>query len=243
MATMKPAKRTKPVKLTDQYLRTIAVPLDAPDARITIRDMIVPRFEDRVAKDITRRDVRALVEDIAQRAPVHANRILALVKGVLAVAVDRELLSANVAAGLPRPTKEQPRTKVLTVDEVRAILTALDNEPADLHDFVRLRLLTATRGGELALAKWEHVDLAGKTLTIPAEVAKAGKMHRVPLVEEAVAILRARQEAGDGSPFVFPATRSDAQVGRRTGLQHVYKRLRVESGVAFVGHDLRRCWA
>src|SRR3989442_2694485 len=188
MATKKAAKRSKPVKLTDQYLRTIAVPLDAPDARITIRDMIVPRFEvrvarggaktfviryrhrgrqvrltlghypaltladardlakkklalveqghdpaaerradreaptfatlateyierhakvrkrswkaderhlrvdvlpvlgDRVAKDITRRDVRALVEDIAQRAPVHANRILALVKGVLAVA-------------------------------------------------------------------------------------------------------------------------------------------------------------
>ena len=208
-----------------------------------LRVDVLPVLGDRVAKDIGRRDVRQMVEDIARRAPVHANRILVLVKKVLAVAVDRDLLAANVAAGLPRPTKEQPRTKVLTADEVRAIVVALDTEPADLRDYIRLRFLTATRGGELLSTKWEHVDLEGVVLTIPAEVAKAGKAHRVPLVDEAATILRERQ-GNATTAYVFPTARpTTSQAGRRTGLQEFYKRLRAKSGVAFVGHDFRRWWA
>ena len=52
-----------------------------------LRVDVLPVLGRRVAKDITRRDVRNLVEDIAKRAPVHANRVLVLVKKVLAVAV------------------------------------------------------------------------------------------------------------------------------------------------------------
>src|SRR5262249_28583906 len=129
-----------------------------------------------------------------------------------------------------------------TADEVRALLVALDDEPGDLRAFMRLRFLTATRGGELLAVKHEHVDLDAQVLTIPAEIAKAGKAHRVPLVDEAVAILKARQESAT-SPYLFPAAKVSSTSGHRVGLQDFYKRLRVKSGVQFTGHDLRRWWS
>jgi len=206
-----------------------------------LRVDVLPVLGRRVAKDIARREVRDLVEDIAKRAPVHANRVLVLVKKVLTVGVDRELLAANVAAGLARPTREQPRTKVLTSEEVRAIFAALATESQDVQDYVRLRFLTATRGIELLAARWSDVDLDARVLTIRPEVSKTGKPVRVPLVDSAVSVLRRRHEAQGSSSFVFPTARpTTSQAGRRTGIQEVYKRLRRRSGVSFVGHDPRR---
>src|SRR5437773_7926206 len=124
-----------------------------------LRVDVLPVFGRRVAKDITRRDVRNLVEDIAKRAPVHANRVPVPVKKVLAVAVDRELLPVNVAAGLARPTRETPRTKVLTQEEVRSIVAALETEPTDVRDLLTLRFLTATRTGEALAMRVRDLDL------------------------------------------------------------------------------------
>ena len=50
-----------------------------------------------------------------------------------------------------------------------------------MQAYFRLRLITAQRGCEVAAMKWSHVDLAKKWWTIPSEIAKNGKTHRVPL--------------------------------------------------------------
>ena len=45
----------------------------------------------------------------------------------------------------------------------------------------KLRLITAQRGGEVADVRWQDVDLDAGWWTIPAERAKNGLPHRVPL--------------------------------------------------------------
>lgn len=71
-------------------------------------------------------------------------------------------------------------------------------------------VLTAARSGETRGARWEEIDLQNRVWTIPAERMKAGRIHRVPLSDPAVAVLqRAKEEAPD-TDLVFPAPRGSA---------------------------------
>ena len=69
-------------------------------------------------------------------------------------------------------------------------------------------ILTAARTGEIIGARWEEVDVDERLWTIPADRMKAGKEHRVPLSERAVAIIKELTESRTGE-FIFP--------GRKTG--------------------------
>lgn len=70
---------------------------------------------------------------------------------------------------------------------------------------LRFLVLTAARSGEARGARWNEIDLAAKTWTIPAARMKAHAEHRVPLTDAALAILetmRPLQTKPDG--LVFP---------------------------------------
>ena len=72
---------------------------------------------------------------------------------------------------------------------------------------LRFAILTAARSGEVREARWQEIDLAGATWTIPAERMKAGREHRVPLSEQALAVLSeisAARISNDPAALVFP---------------------------------------
>ena len=69
-------------------------------------------------------------------------------------------------------------------------------------------ILTAARSGEVLGARWSEIDLDKKIWTVPAHRMKAGREHRVPLPECAVAILRQLAEIKTGD-LVFPGQRKD----------------------------------
>src|SRR5262249_10135859 len=50
-------------------------------------------------------------------------------------------------------------------------------------------ILTAARAGEVLGATWAEIDVAARTWTIPADRMKAGKEHKVPLSDRAIALL------------------------------------------------------
>jgi integrase len=69
-------------------------------------------------------------------------------------------------------------------------------------------ILTAARTGEVVGAMWNEIDLDARTWTIPAGRMKAGKEHRVPLSDPAVAILKRVAEIQvDGRVFPGLASR------------------------------------
>jgi integrase len=69
-------------------------------------------------------------------------------------------------------------------------------------------ILTAARTGEVIGATWAEIDLEGRLWTVPPERMKAGREHRVPLGEPALAILRAMAEVRTGK-YVFPGARDN----------------------------------
>jgi len=65
-------------------------------------------------------------------------------------------------------------------------------------------VLTAARSGEVRGATWDEIDLQERVWTISAERMKGGITHRVPLTDDAVALLESLPRLED-EPHVFPA--------------------------------------
>jgi len=218
------------------------------DQRILDAD-VLPHWKARKVADLTRRNVRDLIEGIAGRgAPISANRCLALIRKMLNFAVDREWINANPAARITKPGTERSRERVLTDDEVRLVWAACETERPAMCALLRLRLVTAQRGGELAQLRWEDIDLDTGWLTIPGSVTKNKLPHRVPLSSSALDILRMLPQV-EGCEWVFPGRTTlqplgDARKGgKRVGERVLRAMQKADPAVTmfdFRGHDLRR---
>jgi len=147
----------------------------------------------------------ALLDDVADRAPIMANRILALVRKMFNFAIEHDWLDTNPCQMVKRVTPERQRDRVLSEDEVRAVWKALNDERPMVAALFRLRLLTAQRGGELHGARWAEIDLKAGWWTIPATRAKNGLAHRVPLSPQAVRVLKTLRGNDSTAEYLFQA--------------------------------------
>jgi integrase len=69
--------------------------------------------------------------------------------------------------------------------------------PGFIHGLkLQFLILTAARTSEVLGAKWDEIDPDAKLWTVPGERMKAGREHRVPLSERAVAILTSMPRKG-----------------------------------------------
>ena len=101
----------------------------AEDERMLTVD-VLPTWKDRSVRDLTRRDVRALLDPIVDRgAGTMANRVLAVVRKMLNFAVDHDWIEANPSARVTKPAKEISRDRVLTDDEIRRLWRCLSHFP------------------------------------------------------------------------------------------------------------------
>ena len=119
--------------LADDYLQKHARKLkrSAAEDERALRVEVLPSWKDRRVRDLTRRDVRTLIERIADRgSPVMANRVLALVRKMLNFAVDHDWIEANPASRVAKPARELSREKVLSDDELRRLWRLLERFPA-----------------------------------------------------------------------------------------------------------------
>lgn len=206
------------------------------DERVINRDLL-PAWRNRKAGDITRRDVKALIQGIADRgAGVMANRTLALISKIFNFAVEEEVVSVNPAYRVPKAIKEQSRSRVLSEDEIKAVWLALDGQRQRVAAIFRLLLLTGQRKSEVTGMRWQELDLERGWWTIPEERSKNGLAHRVPLAPQALAILRSLGEAHDPI-FVFRGGRVGQPIAN---LQKVTKKIKEASNVDFRVHDCRR---
>jgi integrase len=194
---------------------------------------VLPKWKHRAIVDITRRDVRDLVDGVAAAgAPIVANRVAALLSKMFGFALDRELVEASPAVRIPRPGQEQQRDRVLTEDELRTLWGQFSALPAEMGAYFKLRALTAQRGGEVAAMTWSDVDLESGWWTVPSAVAKNKLAHRVPLSPTACNLLAAiLQTARTDATYVLEGARGKRQQAEAAAT------LTVEN---FRGHDLRR---
>jgi integrase len=216
------------------------------DERIIDRELLAA-WKFRKAGQIRRAHVIALLDGIVGRgAPVMANRVKALVSKIFNFAIRRGIVEANPAHGIGSPGgAEQQRDRVLSEQEIREVWKALESESPKTRAIFRMALLTAQRRSEITGMEWAEFDLDAGWWTIPAERAKNGLAHRVPLSPQAVRILesvkrsikRKMKSNANEEPLVFRGGR----IGRPiANLQKPMRRIKEASAVDFRIQDLRR---
>lgn len=108
---------------------------------------------------------------------------------------------------LPKPGKVHrvEHQRALPYDDAPALASDLRGVETAAGRALLLTLLCATRTSETLEATWSEVDLDRKEWRIPASRMKAGKEHRIPLCDAAVAVLKAQSTQQDESgDWVFP---------------------------------------
>ncbi len=224
--------------LAELYLEKHAVhKRSGREDRRIIEKELFPRWRQMHAKAIKRPDVFALLDPITERAPIMSNRVLACARKVFNFGVVRGLVEVNPCALVPAPAKERQRDRVLSEAEIREVWRDLANEQIFVASVLRLRLLTAQRGGEVLAMRWEDLDIETAWWTIPGERSKNGLPHRVPLSVQALRILEELRRQSSDPTWVFPSPRGGAPMG---DVHHAVYRVKGRTGIHFVGHDLRR---
>ena len=196
--------------------------------------------------------VLSILKPLWERAPETASRLRGRIETVLDAAKARGLIGphvANPARWRGHLDKLLPKLGKLTrghhaampYADVPAFLAALRERPAVAARALEFAVLTAARSGEVMDARWAEFDLDAAVWTVPAERTKAGREHRVPLAERALAILR-EMEAGRTDEYVFPGQRPKRPLSVMA-LEMVLRRMGLDAVTVHGFRSAFRDWA
>lgn len=195
----------------------------------------LPKFESRTLHLITTAELSRFFAEIAETAPVAANRLLGVVKPMFNFAVQRGWIKESPAAPITRKVvggKEKSRDRVLTDDELTRFISVLRSERFDPPTRLALAiaLCTGQRTGEVrGVTSAEVLD---RVWRIPAQRTKNGIAQAVILHASGYRLLSwAFNELGT-APFASMD---------RCCLSRAVARMKFDP--PFTPHDLRRTMA
>ena len=238
-------------KLADLYLEKEAHPnkRTSKEEERQINKDLRPEWGSRAAADITREDVVGVLQAVAERGPIAANRLKSLTSSIFnwGMTYDdpetkRPLLTTSPVVNIAPFAPEESRTRVLDDWEIKAIWEALPEVNATYQRFIKSLFLTVQRRDEVArlqLSQTEEVDwhewgYAGPIWTVPGPVAKNGVPNVVPLIDEAWKLINV-----PGAEYVFPAKNKKGRPisGFSKAKRAIDKKCKVEDWRL---HDIRR---
>ena len=239
-AEKREAKRRAVADLAEDLLETfitqrLSQNRSAAETSRLLRREVGKPWAGRSIHAIGKRDVVDVVSAIVQRgAPGAANKTLKSLKTFLRWCVGQAILDQSPAEGVPLPTKEVARDRVLDDTELTQVILAARKIGGPYGAIVELLALTGQRREEVACLHWEELDLAERIWTIPKARTKNTKAHIVHLSKQALAVLKRADRRG---PLVFTL------LGTKPfqDFTHAKRRLDQLSGVTgWRLHDLRR---
>lgn len=192
-----------------------------------------PALRSRPAHEIDTADVLAVLQPIWTVKPETASRVRGRIERILDGAkakadkgdvrwhgwTNPARWRGHLDTLLPKRAKlTRGHHAALPYADVPAFYADLRKRQALAALALRFTIVTVSRSNETYGARWNEIDRQAKVWNVPPERMKAGRPHRVPLTDEALAILDAAQvafaaenerKAGD---YIFPGAPS-----RKTG--------------------------
>jgi integrase len=176
-----------------------------------------------------------VLDPIWTEKPETASRVRGRIEAVLDAATVRGFRhgpnpaqwKGNLTHILPARTRVRrvEHHAALPFDQMPSFVAELRTRPGMAARALEFAALTAARTGEVLGARWAEIDLTAQIWTVPAGRMKAGREHRVPLSNAALAVLEAVQPLAlmtDGVPDpaapVFPGPRRALPMSNMTML-------------------------
>jgi integrase len=191
-------------------------PKTANQWRATLERYAYPVIGDLALDAIETAHIIEILSPIWRSKSDTASGLRAMIERVLAAAaVEGKRPAANpatwrghliAAKGLGKLRKAVPH-KSLQYRNLPAFLAALRKREGVASRALEFVILTAARSGEVRGARWQEIDEAERTWTVPAERMKSGRSHIVPLSEPALAVLAEVKPLRDLGGVIFPGIR------------------------------------
>jgi integrase len=174
----------------------------------------------------------------SHKAQQSAAAAVRYIRPVLKWGAQRGYVGAEVAVLHP-PATVQRRDRVLSRDELKALLPVLDASHGPYAKAMRFMLLTLARREEVAQARWRDIDMEARTWAMGQ--TKNGQPHVVPLSHQALALLEAtRPETPNPDAMVFASEGGKALANWDRETKRVMEASKTEG---WTRHDLRRTGA
>ncbi len=232
--------------LADEYIEKRSKKKKAwrEEKRILDKD-VIPKWRNRKAKDIKRRDVILLLDKIVERgSPIMANRTLGVIQRMFNFGIGRGIVEATPCSVIEKPGEENERDRVLSAEEIKKFWFGLDEcEMAEgTRLALQLLLVLLQRKSEVAQGEWREIDFQSKWWTIPKTKTKNGLPHRVYLPSTALSLLKEIKTLSGDSLFLFPSPRGKGAkpITSRSLSQALLRNQDILKAEPFVPHDLRR---
>jgi integrase len=195
--------------------------------------------------------VLKVLKPLWKRIPETASRVRGRIESVLGWATVHHYRSGDNPARWQNHLEQAlpSRSELVKVEhhpalpymQMRDFMGKLRQDSSIMARCLEFIALTVARLGEATNALWPEINLKARTWTIPADRMKAGKEHKVPLSDAAMAILK-DMLAIRQSDYVFPGYKQGRPLGHNV-LPVLVKRV---SGMDITVHGLRstfRDWA
>lgn len=224
-------------------------PKHAQQWRNTIESYANPVIGQMLVRDVGLPHVMRVLEPIWHLKTETAKRLRGRLESVLDWAITRDLRTGpnparwkghlDTLLAQPGKISKTKHHRRLPYTEIPAFMAELRKQAGIGAKALEFTILTAARSGEVRAATWDEFDLKAGLWTVPADRMKAGKEHRVPLTDAALAIVKSQKDVAINQ-FVFPSPRGS--VLSDMTLSAVLRRMKVDA----VPHGFRstfRDWA
>ncbi|WP_326533667.1 tyrosine-type recombinase/integrase [Pseudorhodoferax sp.] len=185
----------------------------------TLAAYVHPKIGPKHVRDVTKSDVLAIIEPHWSSKNETMVRVRSRIELILSYAMQREYRPeglnparwrGNLDSALPKPSKvaEVEHFEALPIDDMPGFMQRLRSASGMSARALEFSILTVSRTGSVRAATWSEVDMDKRIWTIPKEHMKSGRPHRVPLSDEAIALLNALPRAAQDE-FVFPGAKKE----------------------------------
>lgn len=167
-------------------------------ATLVVNRYLKPALGNKPLPHIQRVHIQPIIDAIPVRQKGIRRAVFAYSSVLFGWATKRGDIATNPLAGMAKPEAPKSRDRVLTDDELAEVWNASDTLGAPFGPFFRLLILTGQRRSEVTGTNWAELDRGSATWTIPADRAKNGVVHIVPLNALAVGELDRLADATRG---------------------------------------------
>ena len=169
-----------------------------------------PYDTEATARSLNRRDISAAVDTVADRAPIHANRMRAYLHAFFEWAIEKRAMDANPARAIQPLVVEAPRSRLLSVDEIAEILNAARLLDYPFGPAIQLLILTGALREEVAglrMTDLRYDEALGALIwTIRPKQKDPRQHHAIPLSFSAASVIADNPRRPEPVGLVFTTT-------------------------------------
>ena len=177
--------------------------------------------------------------DRLKNTPTEAVHTFTTLRTFFRFCVERGFIPRSPLEGMKRPARLHSRERVLTDQELAAVLKAAITIGYPYGHLVLMLAYTGQRRQEIGGMRAEWVDTTNRTILFPKEICKNGRAHLLPYGDAVAQLLTELPQEG----YLFRSV-NESMSGRFNGFAHGKDRIdRIANIAPWRIHDLRRTLA